>query len=587
MIEIPTVDFETQAIDGPPALNPPEPVGVAVKLPGLGSVYLAWGHPTGNNCTKQDAYELLTRVWDEHLTHNGKRFDVLVGRKHFGLPEPRRVEDTLYQLFLNEPLAPSLSLKPSAERILRWPPDEANTLEEWIVANIPGINKDSNPWGAHIAKAPVHLVAPYAIGDVDRTAALHEFSYASMIAQGMGPAYERELKLAPILNANELEGIYVDLPRLEKDALVYEAAYRKVEAELLSLLKCDPDINWNSGVQVAKAIQASGKCDMNKWPRTPTGLYSTSRDNLRVAVTDPYLFMLLAYRGPLHTCLTTFIRPWLAQARRYGGKVHPQWNAVRGDFGGTRTGRLSSYAPNFQNVPTEFDEQVPPGYPPLPLMRAYVLPRPGEVFIKGDFHSQEVRVLGHFAEGPIKAIYDADPSADVHAMCSRLIKDTTGVEIPRKAVKIIAFTILYGGGIGKIAAGLGVPYDQAARMKRAYLDTVQVEELMDDITYKGENGDAVRSWGGRILRAPPGRGYALVNYLIQGSASDQTKEAVIRLNRFYIQVHDEVCLSAPPKKVKETIKELRWAMEEMEGWDIPMRAEVFTGPNWVELTEVE
>ena len=583
MIEIPTIDFETQAIDGPPALNPPEPVGVAVRLPELGSVYLGWGHPEGNNCTKQDAYNLLEKVWDNQLTHNGTRFDIPVGMKHFGFGYPKHAEDTLYELFLNEPLAPTLSLKPSAARLLRIPPDEANTLEMWIRSHVPGINED-NPWGAHIAKAPCGIVAPYAIGDVNRTWWLHEFVKPQI--EDMSAALTREYQLAPLLNANELEGIYIDGPKLEADAKVYEAAYLKIQKELLTLLNCDPDINWNSGDQVAKAIQASGKCDMGRWPKTPTGKYSTARENLAVAITDPYLFQLLAYRGPLHTCLTTFIRPWLKQFRRWG-KVHPQWNAVRNDRGGTRTGRLSSFDPNFQNIPNEFTEQVPPGYPPLPLMRTYVLPRPGEIFIKGDFHSQEVRVLGHFAEGVIKQIYDADPSADVHQMCSEMILKHTGLTIPRKAVKIIAFTILYGGGIGKIADGLGIDYQTAARFRKAYMDTVQVEEFMEDVTYRGNSGGAVRSWGGRTLRAPEGRGYALVNYLIQGSASDQTKEAVIRNGEFYIQVHDEICLSAPKRHLKETIKRLRWAMEEMEGWDIPMRAEVSIGKNWAHTEKVK
>lgn len=579
MKQIPTIDFETQAIDGPPALNPPEPVGVAVRLPELGSVYLAWGHPSGNNCTKQDAYNLLEKVWDEQLTHNGTRFDIPVGQKHFGLPYPSSPQDTLYELFLNEPLATTLSLKPSAERLLRWPPDEANRLEEWIKAHIPGINRDTNPWGAHIAKAPAEIVGPYAIGDVNRTWALHEFVLPRI--EGMEEALNREYRLAPILNDNEREGIFIDGTKLERDALIYEGAFEKVERTLLDLLKCDPDINWNSGEQVAAAIQASGKCDMSVWPKTPTGKYSTARENLAVAITDPELYKLLAYRGPLHTCLTTFIRPWLRQYRRWG-KVHPQWNAVRNDRGGTRTGRLSSFDPNFQNIPNEFEEEVPNGYPALPLMRRYVLPRPGEVFIKGDFHSQEVRVLGHFAEGPIKRIYDDDPSADIHQMCSVLIQDATGVEIPRKAVKIIAFTILYGGGISKIAAGLGIDFGTAAKFRKAYLDTVAVEEFMDDVTYRGNSGQSVRSWGGRVLHAPPGRGYALVNYLIQGSASDQTKEAVCRLGTFYIQVHDEICLSAPKSKLKQTIKTLRWAMEDMKGWDIPMRAEVSVGPNWAQ-----
>ncbi len=580
-----TIDFETQAIEAPPNF-PPEPVGVSVRLPDLGAVYLAWGHPSGNNCTKQDAYNLLEKVWDKQLTHNGIRFDIPVGVKHFSLPQPSIAEDTLYLLFLNEPLADTLSLKPSAQRLLGWPPDEQETLRQWLIAH-GVVHAQDKGWGAHIAKAPGNVVGPYANGDVNRTWALYEYLQPHITEHGMQAAYDRERRLAPILDANEAEGIYIDLPRLEGDNILYEAAFDRANKEIISILKVAPSINLDSGAEVAEAIQRSGLCDMNRWPKTPTGKLSTARDALHTAITDTRLYEVLAYRGALKTCLTTFIRPWLLQARANGGRAHPRWNAVRGETGGTRTGRLSSFAPNFQNVPKEYEGlTVPKGgkYPPLPLMRVYVLPRPGEVFVSADFHSQEVRVLGHFAEGAIKQIYDDDPSADVHSVASGLIKDATGVEMSRKAVKVIAFTILYGGGIQKIADGLGVSWDSARRMRRAYLHTLTgVEGLMDSITRIGQRGESVRSWGGRILWAPDGRGYALVNYLIQGSAADQTKEAVIRNEEFYIQVHDEICMSFPRSKLKAGVDKLRWAMEQMEGWDIPMRAEVSTGKNWAQM----
>ena len=53
-----TVDFETKKIQGRPAY-PPEPVGVAIKLPGKKSKYYSWGHPTKNNCTKGQAVAAL------------------------------------------------------------------------------------------------------------------------------------------------------------------------------------------------------------------------------------------------------------------------------------------------------------------------------------------------------------------------------------------------------------------------------------------------------------------------------------------------------------------------------------------------
>jgi DNA polymerase-1 len=409
---------------------------------------------------------------------------------------------------------------------------------------------------------------------------------------GMLEAYEREKRLAPILNANERAGINVDLVGLERDTVKYETQFEKVSQHIFRIL--GGTFNLDSGIELAERLQASGKANLEAWPKTPTGRLSTARDALHSVIADPLLYSLLSYRGALKTCLTTFFRPWLIQARACGGRLHPSWNAVRGDSGGTRTGRLSSYNPNFQNIPTEFPETPPRGYPPLPLMRQYVLPNEGEVFLKADFHSQEVRVLGHFAEGAILQVYQDNPSADIHAVAAGLIQDTTGVAMERKQVKIIAFSILYGAGVTKIAEGLGVSVHKAAMMKKAYLDTLTgVREIMKEIEARAGRKETVRSWGGRVLRAPDpvvmaggriwNKDYVLINYLIQGSSADQTKEALIRHGNFYITVHDEICDSVKPKHLKSEIKRLRHSMESMAGWDVPMRAEISVGPNWANL----
>ena len=109
-----------------------------------------------------------------------------------------------------------------------------------------------------------------------------------------------------------------------------------------------------------------------------------------------------------------------------------------------------------------------------------------------------------------------------------------------------------------------------------------------------------RSWGGRQLWAPApviqrdgrvwNKNYVLLNYLIQGSSADQTKQAIIDYDRtrvhgrFLATVHDEICISVPREHLDSEIRILKAAMEGGE-FDIPMRATVEFGPNWTELEE--
>ena len=144
-----TIDFETQAISPRPHY-PPVPVGVAIWEPGRKPEYLAWGHPTENNCTLAQAKTKLKALWGRELLFHNAKFDLDVAETHLGLPLPpwERVHDTLYLLFLHNPHALSLSLKPASESLLGMPPEEQDAVKAWLLAQ--GIikslkQKDASP----------------------------------------------------------------------------------------------------------------------------------------------------------------------------------------------------------------------------------------------------------------------------------------------------------------------------------------------------------------------------------------------------------------------------------------------------------
>src|SRR5262249_51060853 len=135
------LDFETLPIEPRPRY-PPLPVGVAIRVPGRKPRYYAWGHPSGNNCTFEEARAAVGEVWQSErpiLGHNVAKFDHEVARVHMGLPGLpwERLHDTLPMLFLNDPRATDYQLKPSAERLLGLPPEEQDAVLNWLVEHQP------------------------------------------------------------------------------------------------------------------------------------------------------------------------------------------------------------------------------------------------------------------------------------------------------------------------------------------------------------------------------------------------------------------------------------------------------------------
>ena len=607
-----TIDFETAAIEGNPVFNPPQPVGVSIKPEGAASLYYAWGHPCDNNCDFESARAALMKALhadkEGYLAHNAP-FEAAILKKYYAYVQrdPLKVHDTQYLLFLTDPYATSLSLKPSAERVLGLPPDEQDDVKAWVLANVPGAKLSD--WGAYISLAPASIVGPYAMGDTDRTRALFDVLHPRVLQNSMLEAYRREQRLMPILSASTERGVRLDCEGLTRDTRLYIKSMQYAENYIHSVLG---DFNIDSDRELAAALDKAGQ--ITEWVLTPTGKRSTARKNLAGRVKDPALLAYMAYRGVLSTCLGTFAGPWLEQAAREGGRLHPQWNQVRGDRGadgdlsGTRTGRMSCRAPNLQNVSTEFEGLVIPediqrmfegtNLSAVPHMRKYLLPELGHTWLKRDFSAQEMRVMAHFAEGRLFEAFKANPRTDPHQEVQKMIKDLLGIDMPRKYVKITGFGIMYGRGVPNLSAALGVDTDEGKRVRDAYYAALpEIQELSYDTRQRGKRGQYIRTWGGRVYyREPdPARdlSYKLLNYLIQGSSADQTKQAIIDhdearhpTDMLLAAVHDEMNISVPTEDIAGGMARLRTAMDK-ERFDVPFCSEGFRGDNWNDIEGYE
>lgn len=634
-----TIDFETFKIEGRPAY-PPIPVGVSIKYWGKKAKYYAWAHPVGrpkylggpyesawgretdNNCTKAQAKKALKLAYktkDGILCQSGK-LDIDVAETHMGMPRLPwdKYHDTLYLLFLNNPHAEELSLKPSAEHLLGWAPEEQDAVADWLIKNQPveGITitrakKSDYYFGGYIAYAPVKIVGPYANGDTERTEALFKFLYPQIVKRKMLQAYDRDRELMLMLLETERQGIPVAVNRLKRDIKKYEKALLELETWVYKYIKAE--INLNAGMQLVKALQKVGKIDVDKLGFTPKSMlksrdkwiYKSDKESLKNAMTDTTLAGVLRYRSQLNTCLNTFMKPWLRIALQSDGKIFTTWYQTRNTDmkKGARTGRLSS-SPNFQNMPNKFDNIKLPkrlALPPLPIMRSYIIPwSKDHVLIDRDYSQQEIRGLGHYEEGVIMGMYLGDPWVDVHEYARIMINQMLGKNFPRKIIKNFVFGLIYGMGVGLLAKMAEITVNEAREVKNAILAIFPgLRSLNRDMKIRAKSNQPIRTWGGREYYCEPSKlidgkirefDYKMLNCLIQGSSADCTKQALINFwnvkdedVKVYLTLHDEILLSVPKKKAHQSMMLLKYWMEAVE-FDIPMLSEgEYSNKNWAEL----
>lgn len=633
MPSVTTVDFETFPIQGRPEY-PPKPVSMAIKAPGRKAQKFLWGHPSGNNCSLADAKRVLKTVWRpgaKILCHNGK-FDADVAETHMGAPKLPDLDlhDTMFLAFLHDPHARELGLKELADALLDMPPEERDAVADWAKANKafclsrwdPGLQRNGkrHPFrpGAYVAFAPGEIVAPYVGGDVDRTHALFKFYWKYVVDNGMLGAYQREQKVMRIFLENERVGIRTDVAGLQRDTPIFRAAKDAADAWLRKRLKA-PSLNIDSDQEFAEALSRAKVVRDEDWVMTKTGQRSVAKGNLTPSMfRDAKVARAFGYRNRMQTVLNMFMEPWLEQAERRGdGHISTNWNQIRGVEGGTRTGRPSTSNPNFLNISKTWG--VDDGYEhpahlsvdPLPLVRQYLLPDRGEKWLHRDYNGQELRLLGHFEDGPLMEAYRENPRLDVHQYVATLIEDTTSKSFARKNVKIANFRIIYGGGAPATASGIGCTLAEAKELLDAHaaaLPSIKGRGGLAETTKRmGREGEPIVTIGGRLYYCEPpsfskkyGRHmtyeYKLLNYECQGSAADTTKEAMINYNehpkrrgRFLVQVYDEMNASSGPKP-KEEMAVLREAMEDVTdklAIDVPMLSDGKIGDTWAAIKTYE
>lgn len=372
--------------------------------------------------------------------------------------------------------------------------------------------------------------------------------------------YDMEVDVWQALQRAEQRGICIDREYVEDTLTDLEEKIGAIELRY-------PDINLGSGKQLAELLTAEGV-------RVPTT--STGRPSLTKAVLDdikhPIVADVLEHRR-LTKLASTYFESFLNL--EVDGRIHTTINPL-----GARTGRMSSERPNLQNVPKRNEGSF--------VRRAFISGN-DRVMVLIDYKQIEYRIFASYCQEPgmIQAFLDGK---DMHAVTAEMALGHEPDEHERLIAKNANFAELYMAGIDKFARTAGITTEEARRFKKAYhAEFTRVKPFTKAvIKYAQSNSLSVETKFGRNIPVDADHLYAGVNYMIQGTAADVLKRAIVRIadtewdQYFVLPVHDELIFDVPLDRVDDAVRELPKLMEDHETFDVPLTVDVTTAPRWGE-----
>ena len=598
------IDVETRDPDiktnGPGwATGNGEVVGYAIAVDGW-SGYIPVRHHGGGNLDEKVVNKWLKKVFEcpaDKIMHNAQYDAGWIKRMGFDLKG--RIIDTMVIASLLDENRYSYSLNSLSYDLLGKTKSEKGLVE---AAREFGIDPKADMW-----KMPAMYVGPYAEGDAELALDLWNYFSIQLTKEDLWPIANLELELLPCLVDMTWRGVRVDQDRVEKtrDALLKRE--REVMKEIKKVAGSDVEI-W-AAQSLAKAFDKVGL----QYPKTEKGAPSFTKLFLQEHTHS--LAQLIVQARNLNKTSGTFINSIMKYCHA-DGRIHGHINQVRSDDGGTVSGRLSMTNPNLQQIPARDPELGP-------MIRSLFLPEEGEQWAAIDFSQQEPRILVHYAhvygesrniplEGAAEFVeaYNADPNTDFHTMVAEMAK------IPRKQAKVINLGMMYGMGVNKLSEQLDISVDEAKSIINQYHTRVPfVKGLMTGVMNRlndKASGGSIRSILGRKCRfdlwepdtfamnkalpykdaiqeyGPTTRlkrayTYKALNRLIQASAADMTKKAMVDLYKQgtipLIQIHDEIAVSVKDKEEAQKIADIMTSSVPLE---VPNKCDIEIGPSWGE-----
>jgi DNA polymerase-1 len=592
-IDLETRDPELKTRGSGSVIGLGEVVGIAVAVPGR-KFYFPIAHGSGPNMDKKRTLEWFKDICGSPATkifHNAM-YDVCWIRK-LGIKINGLVVDTMIAASLIDENRFQYSLNSLSWDYLGHGKSEAALNE---AAKSRGLDPKADMW-----QLPAMEVGSYAEKDAELTLELWQIFKKEIVHQDIESIFNLETDLFPCLVDMRFLGVRVDVERAHK--LKQDLEYQ--ENLLLTQIKKESNID----VQIWAARSIAKVFDKLKLPYERTVKTQSPSFTKNFLQEHPHpIVKQIAKAREINKAHTTFIDTIIKY--EHNERIHAEINQIRSDTGGTVTGRFSYNNPNLQQLPARNKDLGP-------MIRSLFLPEEDCTWGCFDYSQQEPRLVVHYAAlHKFPTVYDVvdayenDSSTDFHQTVADMAK------IPRSQAKTINLGLFYGMGKAKLQAELGVSKDKAAELFDQYHAKVPfVKQLMNAASNRAQERGQIRTLLGRLCRfhlwepnmfgmhkALPhedalrehGPGikraytYKSLNKLIQGSAADMTKKAMLELYKEkiipHIQIHDELDLSVESESHAKKVIEI---MENAVSLEVPNKVDYEKGKTWGDIYDKE
>jgi len=479
--------------------------------------------------------------------------------------------------------------------------------------NESALQEAAKEWGvdpkAEMYKLPAMYVGEYAERDAEVTLALWQELKKEIEHQDLQSIVEVEQKVFPCILDMKIKGVRVSESQVDQLDHQLKLSYDKY------IKRIHDDTGMYPEVWAAKSIElVCNKLGIDDFDRTEKTQKPSFTKNYLKNHKHPVLRAIASARE-LDKLKNTFLES--IKNYVYNGRIHADIHQLKGDFGGTITGRLSYSNPNLQQLPN---------YTNIGMgIRSIFMPEEGHRWGCFDYSQQEPRLVVHYALATlgttgVQSIADKydearenpdDPgiqlAADFHSMVAEI------ADIERGQAKTINLGLFYGMGKAKLQAQLGVTDQVARNLLATYHSKVPfVKQLIHHTMDRAQQRGWIRTILGRKCRfnmwEPATFGmhkpqtfedasmehgsrnikraftYKALNKLIQGSAADMTKQAMINLREAgitpMIQLHDELNVSYENKQEAVKIKEI---MEQAVPLKVPNKVDFEDGECWGDI----
>jgi DNA polymerase-1 len=402
---------------------------------------------------------------------------------------------------------------------------------------------------------------------------------------------ELEIPLIDVLVEMEANGVAIDPAMLKAQSDVLEARVDELRAQIYQQAGGE-EFNIDSPKQLQDLLFNRLKLGIVK--RTKTGPSTDVEVLEKLAVKHPVPKLILEYRG-LVKLKNTYLDNLTEYVDKKTRRIHGSFNQA-----GAATGRLSMSDPNLQNIPIRSDEGR--------LIRLAFVPGDpvNNVLLTADYSQIELRVLAHFTEEPaLMKAFAADE--DIHRAVAAEVFAVAREAVTREQrnyAKIVNFGIIYGVsayGLARRIEGLTVP--AAQELIHAYNKRFPtIPRFLERCVMEAQSQGYVETILGRrrpipeirsaVLQIRNGAERMAINSVVQGSAADLIKRAMVNLHRrlkkenrpsrMLLQVHDELVFETPRAAVEEDAQIIRQEMQDAIQLKVPVRADVGWGKNWQE-----